>query len=166
MKKIIILFLFGLLCLTGCDTIITQSSSIESSTTEPSESSTTGFENYGMPILDVYLSDTNITLSGIYSSKEEVGAYIFTFHKLPSNFVVKSIFSSSNHTAANKLSAGGDVFQNREGLLPKKIGRTYTECDIDYTGGGRNAKRIVFSSDFLIFYTDTHYASFSIMRFL
>ena len=62
--------------------------------------------------------------------------------------------------AAPGMSIGGSRFGNREGLLPEKKGRTYYECDIDYVRGGRNAKRIVYSNDGLIFYTDDHYNSF------
>ena len=34
------------------------------------------------------------------------------------------------------------------------------ECGIDYVKGNRNSKRIVYSNDGLIFYTDDHYESF------
>ena len=58
-------------------------------------------------------------------------------------------------------SIGGDRFGNREGLLPKAKGRTWYECDIDYRGGrSRGPKRIVYSSDGLIYYTEDHYESF------
>ncbi len=58
------------------------------------------------------------------------------------------------------MSIGGDKFGNREGLLPIKKSRQYYECDVDYESGWRNAKRIVYSNDGLIFFTDDHYASF------
>ena len=59
---------------------------------------------------------------------------------------------------------GGSRFNNREGLLPEEKGRTYTECDIDTTGeNSRGAKRIVFSNDGLIYYTDDHYESFELL---
>ena len=59
---------------------------------------------------------------------------------------------------------GGDKFGNREGLLPKSAGRIYYECDIDTNGqSSRGAKRIVFSNDGLIFYTDDHYESFTML---
>ena len=59
---------------------------------------------------------------------------------------------------------GGDKFGNYEGLLPKAKGRTYTECDIDTLNrSSRGAKRIVFSNDGLIYYTDDHYASFELL---
>ena len=43
-------------------------------------------------------------------------------------------------------------------------GRTYTECDIDTLGAkSRGAKRIVFSNDGLIYYTEDHYESFQLL---
>ena len=123
------------------------------------------FESYGLPIIFVYLSKVSIAENGLYISMQEVGAYLYLYHKLPSNFATKSIFDRNNVTSNNKLSTGGDTFYNREGLLPK--GKSYRECDIDYRGGSRNAKRIVYSvTDWTIFYTSDHYASFSILRFL
>ena len=57
---------------------------------------------------------------------------------------------------------GGDYFGNYEGKLPKKSGRKYYECDIDTKGASsRGAKRIIFSNDGLIFYTDDHYETFT-----
>ena len=55
---------------------------------------------------------------------------------------------------------GGDRFGNYEGLLPKESSRQYYECDIDYNGGYRNEKRIIYSNDGLIYYTEDHYESF------
>lgn len=99
---------------------------------------------------------------GIFNTKNEVALYLHTYNKLPSNYYPKSTFYDINHTwtADNKISCGGDRFYNYEGLLPKASSRIYFECDIDYRGGSRNAKRIVYSNDGLIFYTDDHYESF------
>ena len=59
---------------------------------------------------------------------------------------------------------GGDRFGNYEGLLPDAPGRTFTECDIDTKGAKkRGAKRIIFSNDGLIYYTDDHYESFELL---
>ena len=59
---------------------------------------------------------------------------------------------------------GGSRFGNYEGLLPEADGRTYTECDIDTLGAdSRGAKRIVFSNDGLIYYTEDHYKSFELL---
>ncbi len=105
---------------------------------------------------------------GWYSSKEEVSLYIYTYGELPDNYLTKSEaialgWDSSKGNlwdVADGMSIGGDKFGNREGLLPKESGRIYYECDIDYEGGYRNGKRIVFSNDGLIYYTEDHYESF------
>ena len=55
---------------------------------------------------------------------------------------------------------GGDIFTNREKTLPVKKGRVWYEADINYSCGHRNADRILFSSDGLIFVTHDHYKSF------
>ena len=116
-------------------------------------------------------NNETIAEDGSYTSKEDVALYIHTYGKLPDNFVTKSeakdlgwVASKNNlHKVCEGCSIGGDNFGNREGLLPKKSGRKYYECDIDYDGGGRNAKRIVFSNDGLVYYTDDHYKSFTLL---
>ena len=107
---------------------------------------------------------------GSYFSKEEVALYIHTYGRLPENFITKSEAQKlgweggSVQKYAPGCAIGGDTFGNREGLLPKKSGRTYKECDIDTDGeNSRGAKRIVFSNDGLIYYTDDHYESFKLL---
>lgn len=56
---------------------------------------------------------------------------------------------------------GGDRFQNREGRLPDAPGRQWFEADLDFDCGRRGAKRLVFSSDGLVFVTTDHYESFT-----
>ena len=59
---------------------------------------------------------------------------------------------------------GGDYFGNYEGLLPAQKGRKYYECDIDTLGKSkRGAKRIIYSNDGLIYYTEDHYESFELL---
>lgn len=55
---------------------------------------------------------------------------------------------------------GGDRFGNREGLLPNKNGRQFYEADLNYNCGKRNADRVVYSNDGLIYVTKDHYKSF------
>ena len=105
-----------------------------------------------------------------YTSKDDVALYIHTYGRLPSNFITKTEArklgwsGGSLEPYASGCSIGGDTFGNREGLLPSKKGRTYTECDIDTAGqASRGAKRIVFSNDGLIYYTDDHYESFTLL---
>ena len=55
---------------------------------------------------------------------------------------------------------GGDIYQNREGKLPSSPGRIWREADIDYEGGFRNRRRILYSNDGLFFATYDHYKTF------
>ncbi|MCF3109820.1 ribonuclease [Niabella sp. CC-SYL272] len=55
---------------------------------------------------------------------------------------------------------GGDVFTNRQKALPVKSGRTWYEADLNYACGRRNADRMLFSSDRLVFVTKDHYQTF------
>lgn len=104
---------------------------------------------------------------GWYYSAEDVALYLVTYGYLPSNFITKDAArelgweGGSVEKYAPGFAIGGDKFGNREGLLPKADGRQYFECDIDTDGAsGRGAKRLVFSNDGLIFYTEDHYESF------
>lgn len=112
-----------------------------------------------------------ITEDGEYSSKDEVAEYLHLYGHLPPNYITKSeaqdlgwVSSKGNlWKVAPGMSIGGDRFGNREGLLPTAKGRRYYECDIDFDGKYRNAKRIVFSNDGLIYYTEDHYESFELL---
>ena len=107
---------------------------------------------------------------GTYSSKEEVAAYIHEYGHLPQNYITKKEAQAlgweggSLEPYAPGKSIGGGRFGNYEGLLPEKKGRVYTECDIDTVGKkSRGGKRIVFSNDGLIYYTEDHYETFSLL---
>lgn len=115
-------------------------------------------------------SEAKIDEDGTYTSKDDVALYIHTYGHLPKNFVTKSEARAKGWEGGSLedyfpgCSIGGDKFGNREGALPKKNGRTYTECDIDTKGKkSRGAKRIVFSNDGLIYYTDDHYETFTLL---
>jgi guanyl-specific ribonuclease Sa len=56
-------------------------------------------------------------------------------------------------------SIGGDVFGNREGRLPNGK-RAWREADLDYKGGRRGSKRIIYSNDGLRMITVDHYKTF------
>jgi len=124
-------------------------------------------------VITVMAAEHPVTRDGWYSAMEEVAVYIATYKKLPGNYLTKNQatrlgWSSSAGNlwkVAPGQSIGGDRFGNYEGQLPDKKGRSWTECDIDYTGGYRsNGKRMVFSSDGLIYYTGDHYSTFDEVR--
>ncbi len=112
--------------------------------------------------------DSKISENGKYDTKDEVALYIHTYGHLPSNYITKKQAESKGWSGgslkkyAPGYCIGGDRFGNYEGLLPKAKGRTYTECDIGTMNAkSRGAKRIIFSNDGLIYYTDDHYESFT-----
>ena len=122
-------------------------------------------------IQDALLPDEDpgaIDADGSYTSKEDVALYIHTYGRLPQNFMTKKEAQALGWDGggledyAPGMCIGGDRFGNYEGLLPED--RSYTECDIDTLGASkRGAKRIVFSDDGLIYYTDDHYESFELL---
>ncbi len=107
---------------------------------------------------------------GTYTSKDDVALYLYTYGTLPDNFITKKEAQAlgwpggSLEPYAPGKCIGGDYFGNYEGLLPEQNGRDYHECDIDTLGkDSRGAKRIVYSDDGLIYYTEDHYASFDLL---
>lgn len=117
-------------------------------------------------------AQTELDEDGSYTDKESVALYIHTYGHLPSNYITKNEAKDAgwDNTKGNLddvcpgMSIGGDYFGNYEDLLPKKKGRKYFECDIDYNPKkGRGPKRIIFSNDGLIYYTKDHYESFELL---
>lgn len=107
---------------------------------------------------------------GAYDSKEDVALYLRLYGHLPENYITKKDAEAlgwaggSLEPYAPGKCIGGGRFGNYEGLLPDAEGRRWTECDIDTLGAkSRGAKRIVFSNDGLIYYTDDHYKSFELL---
>lgn len=107
---------------------------------------------------------------GSYTTKEDVALYLHLYGHLPDNFITKREAEKLGWTGgslepyAPGMCIGGNRFGNYEGLLPEADGRIYTECDIDTLGASkRGAKRIVFSNDGLIYYTEDHYESFELL---
>lgn len=86
--------------------------------------------------------------------------------KLPPKFVTKRAAQLQGWKPGMDLwsvpglrgaSIGGDNFGNREGRLP---GGKWREADLNYQGGRRGAKRLVFSRDGRRFVTVDHYQNF------
>jgi hypothetical protein len=87
---------------------------------------------------------------------------------LPARFVTKSRARKLGWKPGEDLwanerlkgkSMGGDSFGNREGRLPQGK-RSWREADLDYKGGRRGPKRIVYSDDGQRWITVDHYKTF------
>ena len=104
---------------------------------------------------------------GTYNSAEDVSLYLYTFDHLPENYITKKEArdlgwsGGSVEKYAPGCAIGGDTFGNREGVLPDG---KYHECDIDTIGeNSRGAKRLVYSDDGRIYYTEVHYETFTLL---
>lgn len=118
--------------------------------------------------MTVPAAQVQIDPDGSYTSAEDVALYIHVYGVLPQNFITKEEARALGweggglEAYAPGMCIGGDRFGNYEGLLPED--REYTECDIDTLGQeNRGAKRLVFSDDGLIYYTEDHYESFILL---
>lgn len=150
-----------------------ESSMDDSSTSESSmDDSSTGEESLSSEDADFsgQIEIKELPEDGTYTTKEDVSLYIHLYGCLPSNFITKKEAEAlgwkggSLEPYAPGMCIGGNRFGNYEGLLPEKKGRSYTECDIDTLGADkRGTKRIVFSNDGLIYYTEDHYESFELL---
>ncbi len=87
---------------------------------------------------------------------------------LPANFVTKRRARQLGWKPGEDLcryvpggSIGGDAFGNRQGQLPSAAGRRWREADLDYGCGKRGARRLLWSTDGLIFVTVDHYQHFT-----
>lgn len=162
--------------------VLSDTTAAPAETTTASQSSRTETTSAGTTSAAYLLTDdtlewnTEITVEatvdrdGIYTTKDDVALYIYTYGELPDNFITKKEAQKlgweggSLEPYAPGKCIGGSYFGNYEGKLPEKEGREYTECDIDTLGKrSRGAKRIVFSNDGLIYYTDDHYNTFELL---
>ncbi len=116
----------------------------------------------------VALPDVLIKEDGSYTTKNDVALYLYAYGKLPQNFITKKEARAlgwdggSLEPYAPGKCIGGDRFGNYEGLLPEED--DYRECDIDTLGAkSRGAKRIVYSDDGDIYYTEDHYKNFTLL---
>lgn len=150
--------------ISGCNIVVSTEEGLEEST----QAIENQIENADSEDGEVE-SETRVTEDGEYTSKEEVAEYLYLYGHLPSNFITKkeakalgweSKEGNLGEVAPGK-SIGGDYFGNYEGILPE--GKEYHECDIDSDGGYRGAKRIVYSDDGCIYYTEDHYESFELL---
>lgn len=116
------------------------------------------------PAFSVEADTEEIDEDGYYYDKDNVALYLMTYHKLPSNYITKKEAQALGWSGgalepyAPDMAIGGDRFGNYEGVLPDDV--DYHECDIDTQGTKRGAKRIVYSEDWEIYYTEDHYETF------
>jgi len=110
--------------------------------------------------------EITISEDDVYDTKDEVALYIYTFHHLPSCYMTKKEArkrgwdSGALNRVIKGMCIGGDYFGNYEGLLPD-TGEDYYECDIDtMKAKSRGAKRIIYTLDGDVWYTEDHYESF------
>ena len=115
-------------------------------------------------------AETVLPVDGSYTSRDDVALYLHTYGQLPGNFITKAEARALGWPGGGLAEyapgkcIGGDEFGNYEGVLPDVPGRTYYECDIDTLGAdSRGAKRIVFSDDGNIYYTQDHYETFTLL---
>ncbi|UKB82886.1 ribonuclease N [Chryseobacterium sp. MEBOG06] len=100
------------------------------------------------------------------TEEKTVISYIKQNHRLPDYYITKNEARRQgwNPSKGNLCDAipgkaiGGDKFGNREGRLPD--GGKYFEADVNYHCGGRNADRIIYTSDGDVYLTKNHYKSF------
>ena len=102
------------------------------------------------------------------TNDEIVVKYLKEHGELPDYYITKSEAKSLGWVpskgnlceVAPGRAIGGDIWTNRQKSLPTKSGRKYFEADLNYNCGNRNADRVVFSNDGLVFVTHDHYRSF------
>ena len=102
------------------------------------------------------------------TNDEIVVKYLKEHGELPDYYITKSEAKSLGWVpskgnlceVAPGRAIGGDIWTNRQKSLPTKSGRKYFEADLNYHCGNRNADRVVFSNDGLVFVTFDHYRSF------
>lgn len=87
------------------------------------------------------------TLPDYYITANETEALGWSKGKPPSNYAPKKMITKG-------------IYKNRNGHLPEAAGRVWHEADINYQSGLRNASRILWSNDGLIFVTYDHYKTF------
>ncbi len=171
--SVLFTFLLLILPISGCS-ITYQSADSDTSTytadSGTADDSDTSDSDVSSDQTAIDETDALLDQNGSYTSKEDVTNYLVQYGTLPKNFITKKAArklgweGGSLEPYAPGKCIGGDYFGNYEQKLPVVSGRTYHECDIDTLGAdSRGAKRIIYSDDGQIYYTDNHYQSFTLL---
>ena len=117
-----------------------------------------------------FSDDNNTSNNNIdeLTNDELVVKYLKEHGELPDYYITKSEAKSLGWVPSKGnlcevvpgRAIGGDIWTNRQKSLPTKSGRKYFEADLNYNCGNRNADRVVFSNDGLVFVTHDHYRNF------
>jgi len=87
--------------------------------------------------------------------------------RLPERYVTKEAARAHGWRGGGLCSVwpgqmiGGDIYRNLSEQLPTAAGRVWREADLDATCRSRGPKRLIFSSDGLIYVTVDHYIFFT-----
>ncbi|AOV95904.1 ribonuclease N [Edwardsiella hoshinae] len=100
--------------------------------------------------------------------QERVVAYLRAHRQLPDYYITKRQARAAGWDPAQGnlcqvlpgRAIGGDRFANREGRLPQQADRIWREADVNYRCGRRQADRVLYSNDGLIYVTRDHYRHF------
>src|SRR5690348_2552841 len=102
----------------------------------------------------------------------EVAIYVHAHGALPSCYLTKRAAENDGWRPGDDLwsvaagdAIGGDRYTDREHRLPAQWRGRYIEADLDYAGGHRGARRLIFvrgmSESWLIFVSLDHYRHFA-----
>lgn len=90
--------------------------------------------------------------------------YLKAYGKLPNYYITKEEAAKLGYGKRDNLAEyapgkmiGGDIYRNKNKILPEKEGRIWFYCDVDFISGNRGSKRLYYSNDGLMFYTETHH---------
>lgn len=114
-------------------------------------------------------NDSTIVKIDELTREAVVVAYVKKHQQLPDYYITKYQarrhgWDASSGNLCDVLpgrAIGGDVFSNREKSLPSANNRKWFEADLNYNCGRRNADRLLFSSDGLVYVTYDHYKTFT-----
>ncbi len=172
-KKLLPVFIFGVLFLFACEQTYTPdyvpevNSSLSSSEAFPVTQSSSGAKESQISILEA------VRETGRYTTKDSVAAYIHKFKKLPANYVNKAtgqfMYEQKGYTSSKwnfnpwetlGVMIGGDSYYNNEKKLPAG---NYNEADVDYFASNRGTKRLVYTKTGTVYYTANHYKTFTLI---